>query len=430
MNERTLTMLGQWAKNANTNIPAPPVPGQAYRNTELDAATIEVGQRYSTIADSAEWNQLRYISTGLLQQLEQFGMLPYSSLTNYPVYGKALGLEDGVAYEAIKPSGPDQGGAKPVTDTEYWKKLSFGGGGTHVGAFEWCLATTPPAGWLNLSLDNGLLPRATFPELWEYALGSGNLLDDVTWQAERTANGVCGRFSTGNGIDTFRVPHLREVFIRAPGGATAVGQFQKDAQQNITASHTGQSANVSVGVGGAAYKPGSVYDQLQAGSTNMYGVSFDASRQIRTATEVRPVNITYMPIIKAFDEAINQSTVDMAALVQALVGKVDRADWTQSHTGNGWQRLPSGLIVQWGTGLTGTDGLYTATYPVAFPNAALCLNAISLASALSTVGTGAVIISSGSSIAAQKTSITYAIKSVPAGGAQINQLTAWLAIGY
>ncbi|ROO38533.1 phage tail protein [Pseudomonas sp. 7SR1] len=39
-------------------------------------------------------------------------------------------------------------------------------------------------------------------------------------------------------------------------------------------------------------------------------------------------------------------------------------------SGNGYQKLPSGLIVQWGVGGT-TNGVGTWTYPIAFPNAAL-----------------------------------------------------------
>lgn len=50
------------------------------------------------------------------------------------------------------------------------------------------------------------------------------------------------------------------------------------------------------------------------------------------------------------------------------VNKVDRSEWTQSLGESGWQKLPSGLILQWGgilvPGLTGTS----FNYPIAFPN--------------------------------------------------------------
>lgn len=39
--------------------------------------------------------------------------------------------------------------------------------------------------------------------------------------------------------------------------------------------------------------------------------------------------------------------------------------------GSGWQKLPSGLIIQWGGASTAPDGVAAVTFPVAFPNACL-----------------------------------------------------------
>ncbi|MFP1739794.1 gp53-like domain-containing protein [Lonsdalea quercina] len=41
-----------------------------------------------------------------------------------------------------------------------------------------------------------------------------------------------------------------------------------------------------------------------------------------------------------------------------------------SLAGAGWQKLPSGLIIQWGI-VSGTSGKISGTYPIAFPNAVL-----------------------------------------------------------
>jgi hypothetical protein len=38
---------------------------------------------------------------------------------------------------------------------------------------------------------------------------------------------------------------------------------------------------------------------------------------------------------------------------------------------SGYQKLPSGLIIQWGTGTTNASGLATVTWPIAFPTAVL-----------------------------------------------------------
>jgi hypothetical protein len=47
------------------------------------------------------------------------------------------------------------------------------------------------------------------------------------------------------------------------------------------------------------------------------------------------------------------------------------SDWAGSLGTNGYQRLPSGLILQWGrnTAQVGSSGTSTVTFPVAFPTA-------------------------------------------------------------
>ena len=45
---------------------------------------------------------------------------------------------------------------------------------------------------------------------------------------------------------------------------------------------------------------------------------------------------------------------------------------TQSLAANGWQRLPSGLIMQWGEMIHVADLIrFTMTFPIAFPTAGL-----------------------------------------------------------
>ncbi|WP_203452371.1 hypothetical protein [Lelliottia sp. RWM.1] len=42
-----------------------------------------------------------------------------------------------------------------------------------------------------------------------------------------------------------------------------------------------------------------------------------------------------------------------------------------SLSGAGWQKLPSGLIIQWGQVLSNSGGFAPWTFPIAFPNACL-----------------------------------------------------------
>jgi hypothetical protein len=61
-----------------------------------------------------------------------------------------------------------------------------------------------------------------------------------------------------------------------------------------------------------------------------------------------------------------------------------------SFTANGWQKLPSGLIIQWGQGTTHTEAKTQKTFlfPVAFPHNALNVTGNTLASNLNIVAIG------------------------------------------
>ena len=51
------------------------------------------------------------------------------------------------------------------------------------------------------------------------------------------------------------------------------------------------------------------------------------------------------------------------------------ADFTANLSGNGYQKLPNGLIIQWGVGKSQHDNGYTNTFPITFPNACFSVTA-------------------------------------------------------
>jgi len=93
------------------------------------------------------------------------------------------------------------------------------------------------------------------------------------------------------------------------------------------------------------------------------------------------------------------------------------ADFTSSKATNGYQKLPSGLIIQWGTYSNGTNGTYTVSLPIAFPNADLMV-----------LGYSAVALALGadnfSGSAGKDTLSTIKIT------IDISLDTTWIAIGY
>lgn len=62
-----------WAEDAATTIPSVPVPGIAYRNTDLSEETVGTGQQYDSIGRSADWNELLYKISANIITLQRGG---------------------------------------------------------------------------------------------------------------------------------------------------------------------------------------------------------------------------------------------------------------------------------------------------------------------------------------------------------------------
>lgn len=130
----------------------------AYRNGNITAEDIENGQSYDKVYDSARYNQLDYAVTGLLMAVEQYGLLPWSTLTNYQTNALCMGL-NGIVYQAIQPSGPKHGGAQQTDNAEYWRSyLSLPGTEGHVEAsLSIPVITSPASGATNVLLTGPIV---------------------------------------------------------------------------------------------------------------------------------------------------------------------------------------------------------------------------------------------------------------------------------
>lgn len=115
------------------------------------------------------------------------------------------------------------------------------------------------------------------------------------------------RYGAGDGFNTFNLPDDRGLFDRGFDGGRGIdsgrifGSQQQDALQNITGS-TGSAVQFR---SGAPTFSGAFFDggTGPAGNDNSGDdasriIRFDASRVARTATETRPANRAYLPIIK------------------------------------------------------------------------------------------------------------------------------------
>lgn len=166
-----------------------------------------------------------------------------------------------------------------------------------VGVMGLFLGTTPPPGWLKL--NGATLSRTTYADLWAYANASNNTVAEASWSSN------WGKFSTGDGSTTFRLPDLRGEFLRmwddgrGVDSGRAIGSYVADTLQGHA--HMYYWANLVQVSGGA----GVLVDQK--GSPNPVSEASDRVREVvsdapygtaRVSSETKPRSISVMPCIK------------------------------------------------------------------------------------------------------------------------------------
>lgn len=165
------------------------------------------------------------------------------------------------------------------------------GAGIPTGAIAYFPSTTAPAGWMKT--NGALLNRAAYPELYAYAVASGNMAaSDAAWQA--------GQFSPGDGSTTFRIPDLRGEFLRGlddgrgVDAGRGIGSVQNDAFQGHTfgdGSITYKNALNSAAGSGSGVR-------LTGTGVAISPMSDGVNGSPRTATETRPRNVAMLACIK------------------------------------------------------------------------------------------------------------------------------------
>lgn len=257
-------------------------------------------------------------------------------------------------WEALAEASPARPGLAPAGGAA-GQVYKVNAGGT---AYEW---SDPPAsghglldikpsltgiidpGFLSVCADNGLLSRSAFPEAWAKiqeiaALNLGNVVSDAVWQAEKTAqNGVCAKFSLGDGNATFRIPLIPAVYLRGKGGASGltVGAWQKDQFQGHEHS--------TYDKGNAFYvAAGTAYPYAGGASTTTSIVTKADSGVPRYGSETRPVTAVCDYQMKMYGAMSDAGTVSLAQMIVAMAGKMD----TSRYEEDAWSRVAASASIQ------------------------------------------------------------------------------------
>lgn len=153
-----------------------------------------------------------------------------------------------------------------------------------------------------------------------------------------------------------------------------------------------------------------------------------------TAAGITPSKTTHNQVLAAVEALFFSLANDVASAAEVQAGTINTKVLTplrlgdaykganQSLTVSGYQRLPGGLIVQWGTTASAaTDVQTTVTFPIAFPNAYLNGHCTAILANPSNDNNGAII-------SATTTQITLVRVSQSGGG--VSGALTYLAIGF
>ena len=188
--------------------------------------------------------------------------------------------------------------------------------------------------------------------------------------------GALGEITVDTTLKTLRVHDNVEV-----GGSVLATQ---DALDNTVVKLTGNqtiggvktfSTNIVGNVIGNVTGNSDTATKLAASRT-INGVLFDGSANI-IVSDSSAVKLTgnqsidsvktftsspIVPTPTAGDQAANKAYADLKAALSSFTGT------NQSLEMNGYQKLPGGLIIQWGSATTTGDGGVLITFPISFPN--------------------------------------------------------------
>lgn len=163
-----------FGSSAQTTIPSAPTSGTPYRNTSLTTTTAAQGWPFLNVVDSADFNQMMFRTTSVLNDVQKTGILYWSALTDYVTGSICRDDLDGKLYQALQASGPNSGGThQPSTDSgTYWKIAALGflslSGGRMSGVlsaiydYSVCTLNVGPTRSITSLVDAFVLSRAIY----------------------------------------------------------------------------------------------------------------------------------------------------------------------------------------------------------------------------------------------------------------------------
>lgn len=199
MSNRTLVLPDIFAQDAQTEIPDNPVPGTSYRNTGLDAGTVRDGWPFQTIVKSENHNQLLFLVSYLLKQIDAQGILSWCITTSYSLGAICFG-SDSQIYQSLQSANVGHDPTSPAS-AAYWRLFSMGVKRVQRGA------VTIPSGSFSGTFT---LPYPTSDMTKTELRFLGATLDNLSY-----GYGVRVRLTAIDTVTAYRGPHDSDGIITA-----------------------------------------------------------------------------------------------------------------------------------------------------------------------------------------------------------------------
>ena len=252
-------------------------------------------------------------------------------------------------------------------------RAQLGAGKAMFEIFSSLSGETPPGAyplWTGETIANC---RTLYPDFWAKAVSlqsSGKIrtLAAAAYNTEISTYGETGAFVIDTDAGSIRLPKIVH-FVRSIADLASIGTAQNDELR----AHTHTTPNGTLYVRPTVHAPGADGDHWhnQNDGSNVTGSTGGG--------ETRPKNVRAAMYIQVYSAAIPASTAQAAEFVNAVTGKANRnfdnleLSAALSNLGvagslspSGYQKLPGGLILQWGY-LESGKGTREVVFPVKFP---------------------------------------------------------------
>lgn len=208
-------------------------------------------------------------------------------------------------------------------------KSSFG----NIGDIEYTSRTDVPNG--GVWCDGALYTKAQFPDVYQM-LVDGKLQSTTVSKFDSTvsANGSCGFFGLDTANECFKVPMLKDVYLKAGQAPSMFGAESllniKGAMENNGAIRSRAPQNENK-FSGAFYRKLTQNNSIQGSSGKVdecYALGFDASRSsstYRNNAKVNPDHVVYRAYVVLYATAAEASAVQAQEFMTALSGKANVA---------------------------------------------------------------------------------------------------------